>query len=215
MFRRSSIGIVGICHGYESKIEGWIKSINSLNRKPDEVVLVLNTDIDRENFDLNGIKVIDWSETYNFSLMLNAGFENCNCEYIAWIGIDDRYRPNALDKCKKIKADVVAFGLQVDNGDVWIPQNLSKEEVLKLEQNVIPCGSLVRKVFWENNKFDPLAVPIDDWAFWVGVALQNATFESTGEINFDYEFEGHVHPSLESAQNQIRKFVESKYNFSK
>ena len=121
MASSESIGVVGICHGYPEKINGWVAAVRDLQTKPDEIVLVLWTGIDKTELDLDGIKVIDWNGDFEYSNMMNFAIENCQTDWIAWIGIDDRYRPWALNKLKETDADVLALGFQYDTGQVWLP----------------------------------------------------------------------------------------------
>ena len=145
----TTIGVVGICHGYPEKINGWIESVRNLNRKPDEIVLVLWDQIVIDDLDLDGIKVIAWSEDFAYSNMMNLAIENCDTDWIAWIGIDDRYRPHALDLIDNCAADVLALGFQYDTGQIWTPTKTNADEILSMRANMIPCGSPFRKWLWE------------------------------------------------------------------
>jgi hypothetical protein len=203
----TTIGIVGICHGYESKINGWVESIRKLNRKPDEVVLVLYSGTDRTDLDLDGIKVIDWDGDFEYSNMFNLGIANCDTEWIAWIGIDDRYRPHAFDQVESCTADVLALGFQYDTGQIWTPSKTSAEQILSLSANWIPCGSPFKKWLWEKIKFDQSITPWDDWVFWCGTALLNATYDSTHTIDVDYEYANHSAPSDIEARVVIPQWI--------
>lgn len=204
----STIGIVGICHGYEQKINGWVQSIRKLNRKPDEVVLVLWLGTDRTDLDLDGIKVIDWDGDFAYSEMFNLGIANCDTDWIAWIGIDDRYRPHALDKVDNCTADVLALGFQYDTGQVWSPAKTTADEILSMRANMIPCGSPFRKWLWERIPFDQTITPWDDWVFWCGTALLKATYDSTFDLDVDYEYADHFVPADSEARVVIPQWIE-------
>jgi hypothetical protein len=191
----TTVGIVGICHGYPEKINGWIESIQQLNRKPDEVVLVLWDEIILDDLNLDGIKVIAWSGDFEFSEMFNLGIANCNTDWIAWIGIDDRYRSHALDKIDSSTADVLALGFQYDTGQLWTPSKTTADEILSMRANMIPCGSPFRKWLWEKIPLDETVAPWSDWIFWLGTALSGATYDATLDIDVDYEYEGHFVPN--------------------
>lgn len=203
----ATVGIVGICHGYPEKLNGWIESIHQLNRKPDEIVLVLWDQIILDNLHLDGIKVIAWSGDFQYSNMMNLAIKNCDTDWIAWIGVDDRYRPHALDKIDNCTADVLALGFQYDTGQLWTPVKTNPDEILSMRANMIPCGSPFRKWLWEKIAFDQSIAPFDDWVFWLGTALSGATYDATLDIDVDYEYEGHFVPNDGQARATISDWL--------
>jgi hypothetical protein len=204
---RTTLGVVSICHGYPQDIPGFIESVRSLNRKPDKVVLVLFHEIDRTDLDLDGITVIDWFDDFAFSDMMNLAFENCQTDWVSWVGIDDRYRPHALDKIDTCAADVLALGFQYDTGQIWTPANVTNEQVRSLHANMITCGSPVRRWLWERNPFDQTIAPFDDWCFWVGTAVSGATYDCTLNIDVDYAYAGHTVPSDSLARATVAQYL--------
>ena len=207
METRATLGVVSICHGYPQDIPGFIESVRSLNRKPDKVVLVLFHEIDRTDLDLDGITVIDWHGDFAFSDMMNLAFENCQTDWVSWVGIDDRYRPHALDKIDNCAADVLALGFQYDTGQIWTPANVTNEQVQSLHANMITCGSPVRRWLWERNPFDQTIAPFDDWCFWVGTAVSGATYDCTLNIDVDYSYAGHTVPSDSLARATVAQYL--------
>jgi len=204
---RTTVGVVGICHGYPEKINGWIESVHKLNRQPDEIVLVLWDEIVLTDLDLDGIKVVPWSGDFAYSDMMNLAVENCDTDWIAWIGVDDRYRPHALDKIDNCAADVLALGFHYDTGQIWSPAKTTAEEILSMRANMIPCGSPFRKWLWEKIPFDQSIAPFDDWVFWLGTALSNATYDSTLDLDVDYEYAGHWVPNDSEARATISDWL--------
>jgi hypothetical protein len=178
-----------------------------LNRKPDKIVLVLNIQIDKSDFDLEGITVVGWFGDFAFSDMMNLAFENCQTDWVSWVGIDDRYRPHALDKIDTCVADVLALGFQYDTGQIWTPANVTNEQVLSLHANMITCGSPVRRWLWERNSFDQRIAPFDDWCFWVGTAVSGATYDCTLNIDVDYAYAGHTVPSDSLARATVAQYL--------
>lgn len=202
-----SVGIVGICHGYPEKINGWVASIRDLQRQPDEVVLVLWREIDQSDLDLDGIKVVLWDGDFEYSNMMNLAIQNCNTDWIAWIGVDDTYRPWALNKIAQTDADVLALGFQYDTGQVWLPNKTTAEEILSMRANMVPCGSPFKRWLWEKIPFDQTIAPSDDWVFWLGTAISGATYDSTFEIDVDYEYAGHWVPDEVEARTRISDWL--------
>lgn len=206
----TTVGVVGICHGYPEKVNGWVESVWNLERKPDQVVLVLWEEIDQTKLNLDGIKIILWSGDFAYSDMMNKAIQNCNTDWIAWIGIDDRYRTHALNILDYTDADVMALGFQYDTGQVWLPNKTNPEEILSMRANMIPCGSPFRKWLWEEIPFDQSIAPSDDWVFWLGTALSGATYESTCDIDVDYEYAGHWVPDEIQARARISDWLVKK-----
>lgn len=202
-----TVGVVSICHGYPEKIPGWIESVRALNRKPDEIVLVLWDQIILDDLDLDGIKVIGWSGDFEFSNMMNLAIENCKTDWIAWIGIDDRYRPHALDKIDTTQADVLALGFEYDTGQIWSPTVTHAEEILSMRANMIPCGSPFKRWLWERIPFDQSIAPSDDWQFWLGTALSGATYDSTLDLDVDYEYAGHWVPNESECRARLMQWL--------
>lgn len=202
-----SVGVVAICHGYPEHIPNWIQSVRALNRQPDEIVLVLSDQIVIDDLDLDGIKVIGWSGDFAFGDMMNRAFENCNTDWVAWIGIDDRYRPHALDKIDTCEADVLAFGFEYSTGQLWTPTATNPEQILSLHANMIPCGSPVRKWLWERQPFEQKYAPVDDWTFWVGTALSGATYDATLDIDVDYDYDNHWVPNDSMVRQTVTQYL--------
>lgn len=202
-----TVGVVSICHGYPEKIPGWIESVRALNRKPDEIVLVLWDQIILDDLDLDGIKVIGWSGDFEFSNMMNLAIENCKTDWIAWIGIDDRYRPHALNKIDTTQADVLALGFEYDTGQIWSPTVTHAEEILSMRANMIPCGSPFKRWLWERIPFDQSIAPSDDWQFWLGTALSGATYDSTLDLDVDYEYAGHWVPNEAECRARLMQWL--------
>lgn len=202
-----TVGVVSICHGYPEKIPGWVESVRALNRKPDQVVLVLWDQIVLDELDLDGIKVVGWSGDFEFSNMMNLAIENCKTDWIAWIGIDDRYRPHALDKIDTTQADVLALGFEYDTGQIWSPTVTHAEEILSMRANMIPCGSPFKRWLWERIPFDQSIAPSDDWQFWLGTALSGATYDSTLDLDVDYEYAGHWVPNESECRARLLQWL--------
>lgn len=203
----STLGVVAICHGYPEKIPGWLDSVRALNRKPDKIVLVLWDQIDKSQLDLTDVEVVDWFEDFAFSDMMNAAVENCKTDWIAWIGIDDRYRPHALDLIDKTEADVLALGFEYDTGQIWSPNITNPEEILSMRANMIPCGSPFKRWLWERIPFDQNIAPSDDWQFWLGTALSGASYDITRDLDVDYEYAGHWVPNESECRAKLMQWL--------
>ena len=154
------------------------------------------------------MRVLPWWDDFAFSDMLNLGFEYCDTDWISWIGIDDRYRPHALDKLDSCEADVLALGFEYDTGQIWTPANVTAEQILSLQANMIPCGSPVRRELWNEHPFDQRISPYEDWCFWIGTAVAGATYESTLNIDVDYAYAGHFVPCDVKARSTAAQYLQ-------
>lgn len=202
-----TLGVVSICHGYPEKISPWLNSVRALNRKPDQIVLVLWDGIDQSELDLDGVKVVTWAGDFEYSSMMNLAVENCKTDWIAWIGIDDRYRPHALDKIDKSQGDVIALGFEYDTGQLWTPIATNPEQILSMHANMITCGSPFKRWLWERQPFDQKIAPSDDWAFWLGTALSGAVYDATLDIDVDYEYAGHWVPNESECRAKLMQWL--------
>ena len=72
---------------------------------------------------------------------------------------------------------------------------------------MIPCGSPFRKWLWEKIAFDQSIAPFDDWIFWLGTALLEATYDATFNIDVDYEYAGHWVPNDAHARATISDWL--------
>jgi hypothetical protein len=184
---------------YSHNLSSFMQSISDLHRKPDEIVLV--TDSVKPEFDCT---IVADAGEWVLGNWYNLGFEAATQEWIVWTGVDDRLRPHALDSIDNSLADVIPFGLHYSTGQIWIPSNVSAESILRISDNLVPCGSPVRKRFWELQPFVPELYPFDDWAFWVGCAHNGAKFMPTFTIDVDYDYGiGHINPPMEPHRTNI------------
>ena len=188
-----TISVITTCHTYERFLPGWINSVVSLNKQPDEIIIAatrpdLVTDAIRP-FD-GFVKIVPAPEgPWVFANSLNTAIENATGDWIVWVGADDRYYPHALDKVEQTEEDILCIGLEFKGGS-WkrpIPVAPTREDILSIRYgNMVPCGSPFRREVWEANPFDPAYTPYEDWAFYVKAAKEGFTFATTGTVDYEY-----------------------------
>ena len=180
------VSIIGACApNYYDHLPGWLASIEALERPADEVVVCAP----------EGAPLPDWvrrvdppRDTWAWAPGHNAAAFAATGDYIAHIGIDDRYYPHALTGCGDWTADVVVFGMDYDDSPgvfgAWIPP---ASVIASGDHDYVPCGSPIRRSMFRlvGGWVDAL-FPAIDWALWVGAAHLGATFERTGRIDFWY-----------------------------
>lgn len=205
-----TVGIVTACHTYTHFLEQWCAGIRGLNTKPDQIVIAASDPtevLQTVEGKLPDYKVTKPRTDFVLGSYLNHAIEACETDWIIWIGVDDRYRPHALDGLKFVNQDVRAMGMRYTNGREWIPSNLSADQILRVTANEIPCGSAFRRALWEKYPFNTEMAPFEDWALWIGFAALGATFTSSGRVDFDYaEHPAQITPPLEPTRTRIREW---------
>ena len=184
-----TIGIVAACHTYLDFLDQWSAGIRGLHTPPDEIVIAATSPfevIKAVDDKLPNYRVVKAEEPFGLGSYLNRAIQECETDWIVWIGIDDRYRPHALDGLKFVNQDVRAMGMQYGAGHYWIPQAVTAEKILNVSENLIPCGSAFRRELWLQQPFNPDMAPFEDWALWVGFAALGATFTTSARVDFDY-----------------------------
>lgn len=205
-----SVGVVTVCHTYTEFVAGWAQSVRDLTTKPARIVVAATNVFDVA---ASAQGVIPWTvvraeEPFTYGGYLNRAIAACDTDWVAWIGVDDRYRPHALDGIDRPDADVVAFGLQYASGQQWHPSRRSAGDVLQVRENFVPCGSPFRRSLWERIPFQPDLAPFEDWAFWVGAARQGARFDITGRIDVDYaQHSAQIVPPMEPTRTRIAEWA--------
>lgn len=205
-----SIAVVTACHSYWEHLPGWAASVASLTTVPDTVV-VATADADRAAAEigdtLTDVQFVDCGDSMTLADLFNPAIAHADTDWVAWLGVDDRYRPHALDGIERDDADVVAFGMQY--GDrVWAPQP-TVSGLLRLTDNQVPCGSPMRRSMWEKMPLQARFTPFDDWALWVGFARIGARFASTGRIDFDYRWHASTPTDVSAHRPLIADWLQS------
>ena len=139
-----TIGVVTVASDlYAHHLPGWAASVAALTTQPDQIVIGAQSV--PVGLPLGTYTYAPLPGEFDFADWYNRVAEACDTDWICWIGSDDRYRPHALDDIERDDADVVAFGLQYDTGQVWLPGAVTAHDVLSLRANLIPCGSPIRR----------------------------------------------------------------------
>jgi len=203
-----SVGVcVAVSDSYAAHLSGWAVSVKALDPAPDQVVIAAQSRPTVElppGWEWRPLRV---SDEPSFGELWDQAIGAVDTDWVAWIGVDDRYRPGALAGIDESPADVVAFGFAYTTGQTWLP-NPTRENVLACAANQVPCGSPLRRALWEPG-FGNAFGPFGDWATWVGLALAGAEFTTTGRIDVDYYYDDHVPPPLEDYPRKLREWVEA------
>lgn len=199
-----SVGIITTVHTYTHFLPGWCESIAALTTQPDAVVIAATNPTDVAPLLTIDATVVQAGSAFSFGGYLNTATAACPTDWVAWIGVDDRYRPHALDDVDRDDADVVAFGMQYEQGGTWMP-NVTH---IDMAANYVPCGSPFRRALWERLPFQPHLAPFEDWALWAGFAHLGARFTTTGRIDFDYaQHADQIVPPMEPTRTRIAEWL--------
>lgn len=203
-----TIGVVTVASdAYAHHLPGWAASVAALTTQPDQIVIGAQSV--PVGLPLGTYTYVPLPGEFDFADWYNRVVEACDTDWIAWIGSDDRYRPHALDGIERDDADVVAFGLQYDTGQVWIPGDVTAHDVLGMRANLIPCGSPIRREAWLQTPMLSRFGPLSDWQLWAGVAACGARFAATNRIDVDYAYAGHHAPPDEPTRSLISDWLQS------
>lgn len=201
-----TVGIVTTVGTYEQFLPDWCRSVRGLQRKPDRVVIAAH---DHETVqaitdkELPQAIVVPVDTEFQLATYLNEAVALCDTDWIAWIGVDDRYRPHALNGIDIVETDIYIYGMRIPDGREWVGGEIEKA----LEYNPAPCGSPFKRWIWEAIPFQPELAPFEDWAFWVGARSLGATAKKTGRIDFDYATHpAQIVPPVEPTATFIREW---------
>lgn len=208
-----TVGIIATCHTYFHFLDQWAASIRKLETQPDQVVLAV-TDVEEtvHRFDnpLPNLTMVQADPPFGLGKYLNRAIQACETDWIVWAGIDDHYRPHALNGLDSTDGDVVAFGIQYSSGQRWIPTHIDAAQILTVTTNLIPSGSPFRRVLWEKEPFNVDLEPFEDWALWVGFAAAGAQFCWTDQIDYDYTLHPQqIVPPMEPTRTRIKHWAET------
>lgn len=194
-----SIGIVTTVGTYEAHLPGWCASVRNLNTKPDRIVVAAHhPDKVRRILATEGITaaVVAVKEEFLLSRYLNRAIAACETDWIVWIGVDDRYRPVALDGLDSLQADILQYGIQIGGDRKWYGGKMSECD----QYNPVACGSPFRRWIWKTHPFQEHLFPYEDWGFWISAHYSGAKARMSGRIDYDYS----VHDGQQEHQHNTR-----------
>jgi hypothetical protein len=183
-----SIGIATVAYGqkYRDFLPYWIWAVQCLNTQPDEILIVTDDvgDARRAVGDHRATIVhTEGSHKHHPQKYLDPAIRRLETDWVCKMDVDDLIRPHAFDRLATAHCDVWMFGIHYQNHDLHAP-HITAEDILRLEANLVFSGSPYRK--WLLTEASYRDMIYEDWAFWVDCAKQNARFQPSGTIDYDY-----------------------------
>ncbi len=169
-----SVTVVSCVYGgmYGAFRPRWESAIAALDPEPD-AVLVMTDEWHKST----------WKHPQAYFQQL--AISKVKTDWVWLLDIDDIAMPDALAGLEDVDADVWQMGFHRSDGEEYVPPQLSAAEFLASDRNVFVGGSCIRvDAFRACGGFDDVA--LQDWSLWRKLALNGATFQSSGRTHFHY-----------------------------
>ena len=155
--------IVSVAFGsdYKKYVDGWWASINLLEKRPKEIIIVHNPGDDTGVRNLKVTLIEDRSS--DLTSMLNIGIRCASTRWIGVLSLDDRYLPDALNDID----DAGSFDIIAING---ISMKTSKflrssfDRITTMKNTMLGSSFFTKELYlrvggWPNLRWS-------DWGFW-------------------------------------------------
>lgn len=206
----TTIAVVAACIGstYWGFLPEWAQRVSALNRVPDEVAIVTDAP-EHVRAGLDHELPISWvlpqrNWRNHAAYLVNDAIAAIGSEWVAKLDIDDLALPNYLDGVDDADADVWCVGYRINGNDIVIPQ-WDAAAILRASNNLLASCSPFRRWLWALAEW-PDSV-FDDWCFWLHAAYNDARFQTSGAIGYEYR----QHPNqttrradLDAAHQQVK-----------
>jgi hypothetical protein len=186
-----TIGVVSVAYGekYRAFVPRWMRAITALETKPDKVLII--TDDVRDCIDQLGdvhldsvvFKQAHRTFTRHPQYLVNEAIQDVRTDWICKMDIDDLIYPHALNNLDRCDADVYMFGISYMGQ--WLPARpVNAYTILTTMHNLVFSCSPFRRWVWEKSPYKDILC--EDWAFWVDAARNNAKFQPSSTIDYEY-----------------------------
>jgi glycosyltransferase involved in cell wall biosynthesis len=123
----------------------------------------------------------------------NSGIRLAKTEWVLPLDADDMIAPDMVEKCLKIKADIIGVGQQTF-GDYESKHIFQTAPTYKdfLIANQINCCSLFRRTMWErlDGYDEDMRAGYEDWDFWMRATEKGYKVKTIPEFLFFYRKHG-------------------------
>jgi hypothetical protein len=173
---------------YARFIPDYWAGIESLERQPDQIVLLIHEDDEAGLADsiparYKSIVRIEWTRLPHSSRMINEQIRLIEADWVCFCGLDDVALPSAYNELDGLEnVEILVGNLQLSSGGEirgqWNPDELKRH-------NTLPNHSPYRKSLWDRVGGWP-EIYWADWGFWMKCAMAGATVERS--TNFQARF---------------------------
>jgi hypothetical protein len=171
---KADVSIICVAYGtkFKNYVEGWWNSIEKLEIKPSEVIMVHDPRDDNGVSNLP-VKLIESTER-DLTKMLNLGFNSAESHWIGVLSLDDRYYPDALNDLELAKPnfDVVGVNALSMSTGKFLRSNLSN--VQSGNNHMLGSSFFTREIYYRVGGWPEIFW--SDWGFWWRCYQANARF---------------------------------------
>ena len=166
-----TVAVIASLYGdYDCFVDDWHRSIASLNRRPDEVIL------------RRGAVP---SELYPQPRLLNEAIAQATSDWIWNLNVDDTALPDGLDGIDDVDADVWLMGYRRRDGQEHVPAVISNSDYIALNDNSYPAMSCFRRSALNKVGGFPV-IGYEDWGLFRRLARAGCVFAASGRVNSIY-----------------------------
>lgn len=187
-----SIGIATVAYGqtYRDFLPQWRSAVANLHTQPDDILIVTDDaeDARRAIGDHTAIIVpIKGAHKHHPQKYLDGPVRDLDTDWVCKMDVDDHILPHAFDRLASAQCDVFMFGIRYQGKNLHAPP-VRAQNIIEIPENLVFSGSPYRK--WLLSEATYRDMIYEDWAFWIDCAKQNARFQSSGTIDYDYVMHG-------------------------
>jgi hypothetical protein len=161
---KADVSIVCVAYGnkYKNFVEGWWRSIQELEIKPFEVIVVHDPRDDTGVKNLP-VKLIE-STDRDLTNMLNKGFHAAANHWLGVLSLDDRYYPDALNDLAmaKTKFDIVGVNALSISSGKFLSSNL--HNLQSGNNHMLGSSFFTRELYYRVGGWPKIFW--SDWGFW-------------------------------------------------
>ena len=184
--------IVPVWGDYIKFLPECLNSLENQTVKPDEIIVV------NEKTDLPSAR--------------NYGVNKAKYEYCLCLDVDDRLKPNAIERMIEEGVDITAFSREDQNGrEHELSKDLELSDFLK-GNRIIACSMFKKKVWEDIGGYDEAMVyGYEDWDFWVRALKAGYKVTPINEILYIQNFreDSMINETIKKHE-ELSKYIKSK-----
>lgn len=163
MSEKADFTIVSVAYGsdFAKFVPEWWQSIQNLETKPKEVIVVFNPKDETGVDDLPVTLIPDFSN--DVTKMLNIGFQNVNTKWMGSLSLDDKYYPKALNDINTaLDFDIIGCTAISKKTGKFLKSDLKSLE--SGANHMLGFSFFTREIYYRVGGWPE--VFWSDWAFW-------------------------------------------------